>query len=254
MLMYGEGAQGLADSRGLTIDEANATIKKVLKAMPNIDKTSQVVNQFAEQKGYVETISGHIRRLPDAKQNKDLGKKSRAIRQSFNCVVQGSGAFCTNTALIIIRNVFRQYHLKSKLVITVHDSVVLDVHPDEVKIVPALVKKLMQTLPIPEFILNISDFPTLKVADKYKINDKQFRFPLFAEVSFGKTYGDDLDYDFAESNKLGIETYYKMQKEIKLKLDYYNTKLATTDDEDKKAKIVEERDMVVQKITDKYEK
>ena len=45
-----------------------------------------------------------------------------------------------------------------------------------------------------------------------------------------------------------------MQKEIKYKLDYYNTKLAATDGEDKKAAIVEERDRVVQEITDKYEK
>ena len=43
MLMYGEGAQGLSESRGLSMDEAEATIKKVLRAMPKIDKANQLV-------------------------------------------------------------------------------------------------------------------------------------------------------------------------------------------------------------------
>ena len=253
MLMYGEGAQGLADSRGLTMDEANETINKVLKAMPNIDKTSQIVNQFAEQCGFVSTISGHVRRLPDATQSKDLSKKSRAIRQAFNSVVQGSGAYCTNTALIILRNLIRKYQLKSRIVITVHDSIVLDVHPSEIKIVPLLAKQVMEHLPIPNFILKDSDFPDLKIADKYRVDKEHFRFPLIAEMAFGKTYGDDLDFSYNEYHQLGnIETYYDYAKKCKLVSDTYNTKLKNTNDDDEKAKIVKDRDQKLSEIHQQY--
>ena len=150
-------------------------MQKVLGAMPTLSKVIDAVHNFVEQRGYVETIRGHVRRLPDAKYG-SYGSKARALRQSFNALVQGSGANVTNTALIKVREVLRGY--KSELVATVHDSIVLDVHPDEVMVVPKLVKEIMEQVEIPAFILNIADFPDLQIDDKYKINDKQFRFPV----------------------------------------------------------------------------
>ena len=251
-LLYGESPQGLSESRGLTLEEAQQVYDKVLSAMPQMQKAIEVTEDFVEQRGYVETIAGHVRRLPEATQSLDYGKKSRAIRQSFNAVVQGSGAYCTNTALIIIRNTLRKYGLKSRIVITVHDSIVLDVHPDEINIVPAMAKKIMEHLPIQNFILNINDFPTLKIADKYKINDTQFRFPLFGEIAFGKTYGDDLDFDFDDYKALGIDKYYQFSMECKYIEDKANTDLSNEDDNDKKAEIVKQRDQRLEEIRNKY--
>lgn len=253
MLMYGESAQGLSESRGLSLDEAKATIKKVLKAMPNIDKTSQVVQAFAKQRGYVETISGHVRRLHDAMSNNKF-KQSRAIRQSFNAVIQGSGAVCTNTALIILRKLIYKYHLKSRIVITVHDSIVFDVHPSEIMIIPVLAKRVMEHLPISQLILNVKDFPDLKIADKYQINDQQFRFPLFAEGEWGKYYADGLDFDINELKQLGgnAEKYYEYGMKCKYVSDTYNTKLSSVDDENKKAEIVKIRDDKLAKIKSEY--
>ena len=85
--MYGESPQGLVDSRGLTMEEAQETFKKVLSAMPRMEQVIELTNAFVEQRGYVETISGHVRRLPEAMQNRNPALKSRAIRQAFNCVV-----------------------------------------------------------------------------------------------------------------------------------------------------------------------
>lgn len=252
MLLYGESPQGLVDSRGLTMEEAQDTFHKVLSAMPQMEKVIEITNSFAEQQGYVETISGHVRRLPEATQNRNPALKSRAIRQCFNAVVQGSGAVCTNTALIYIRKAIRDYHLKSRIVITVHDSIVLDVHPSEINIVPKLAQQIMQHLPIKNFILNTDDYKDLKVADKYKINDHQFRFPLFAEMAFGKTYGDDLDFDQAECDKLGIEKYYQYSMECKKYKDIYNTQLKTEKAEDKKAEIVDKMNNKLAEIKKSY--
>lgn len=251
-VLYGEGPQGLADSRGLSLDEAKETINRVMKAMPGIDRTSQVVQEFAKQRGYVETISGHVRRLPEAQDAHNPAKQSRAIRQSFNAVIQGSGSYCTNTALYLIRKAIKKFNLKSRIVITVHDSIVLDVHPSEMMIIPKLAKKIMEHLPIPELICKRSDYPDLKVADKYAINDKLFRFPLFAEGEFGKTYGDALDLDMDELAQLGAETYYQYGMECKLVNDTYNTQLKDEQDDDKKADIVKTRDTKLGEIHKKY--
>ncbi len=252
MLMYGEGPQGLADSRGLSMDEAQATIKKVLKAMPGIDKTSQTVQEYAKQNGYVTTISGHVRRLPNAMTKINPAKQSRALRQSFNCVIQGSGAVCTNTALILIDKALRDYHLKSRLVITVHDSLMLDCPKSEIPTVPMMAQAIMQHLPIKEFILEDKDFSKLKIADKYRINDHQFRFPLIANIEWGRSYGNGLKFDLKECKQLGIDKYYEYGMKKKLIDDTYNTQLEAESDDDKKAQIVKKRDTKDQQLHDSY--
>ena len=236
------------------MEEAQDTFHKVLSAMPQMEKVIEITNKFAEQRGYVETISGHVRRLPEATQNRNPALKYRAIRQCFNAVVQGSASVCTNTALIYIRKAIRDYHLKSRIVITVHDSIVLDVHPSEINIVPKLAQQIMQHLPIKNFILNLDDYKDLKVADKYKINDHQFRFPLFAEMAFGKTYGDDLDFswdEFDDFNK-DIGTYYQYSMECKKYKDIYNTQLKNEKEEDKKAEIVDKMNNKLAEIKKRY--
>lgn len=237
--MYGETEQGLAETLHCSLDEAKDTMQKVLGAMPTLSKVIDAVHDFVEQRGYVETIRGHVRRLPDAKYG-NYGSKSRALRQSFNALVQGSGANVTNTALIKIREALRGY--KSELVATVHDSIVVDVHPDEVMVVPKLVKHLMEQVEISNFILNIADFPDLKIDDKYKINDTQFRFPLFAEIEFGHAYGEELDYDPDLINQVGMEKYYDYAKKVKYSKDKLNTDLASEEDEAKKEQLVQEHE------------
>lgn len=238
-LMYGETEQGLAETLHSSLEEAKDTMQKVLGAMPTLSKVIDAVHNFVEQRGYVETIRGHVRRLPDAKYG-SYGSKARALRQSFNALVQGSGANVTNTALIKVREVLRGY--KSELVATVHDSIVLDVHPDEVMVVPRLVKEIMEQVEIPTFILNIADFPDLRIDDKYKINDKQFRFPLFAEIEFGHVYGEELDYDVDLISQVGMDRYYDYAKKVKYSKDKLNTDLGKEDDEDKKEQLVKEHD------------
>ena len=82
-LMYGETEQGLAETLHSSLEEAKDTMQKVLGAMPTLSKVIDAVHNFVEQRGYVETIRGHVRRLPDAKYG-SYGSKARALRQSFN--------------------------------------------------------------------------------------------------------------------------------------------------------------------------
>ena len=109
-------------------------------------------------------------------------------------------------------------------------------------VVPRLVKEIMEQVEIPAFILNIADFPDLRIDDKYKINDKQFRFPLFAEIEFGHVYGEELDYDVDLIGQVGMDRYYDYTKKVKYSKDKLNTDLGNEDDEDKKEQLVKEHD------------
>ena len=232
--IYGESEMGLADTLGIDIDEANRIMDKVLGALPQLKQAIEVTQEFASKYGYVETISGHRRRLPDAKSG-DRKIKSRALRQAFNAVVQGSGSYCTNVAIILIRNEILKHGYKSRIVNTVHDSIVLDVHPDELDIVPYMAKNIMENLPISSFILNIADYPQLNIAGKYKINDTQFRFPMFAVPEWGRSYADGFELDYSKLELLGLDEYYNYSIEGKQVNDVYNTRIANVSEDTKEA-------------------
>lgn len=251
--MYGESEQGLAETLKESVEDAKVTMDKVLGAMPQLSHVIDIVHDFVEQRGYVETILGHRRRLPEAMSKANFGAKSRALRQSFNALIQGSGANTTNTALIEIRKQLRERGFKAKIVATVHDSIVIDVPRDEVLIVPLMAKFIMEHVALPQFIVNMDRVPDLKVADKYKINDKQFRFPLFAEIEFGQVYGQELEFDVDKIKQMGLDNYMNFAKEEKFINDSYNTKLGKAKEQEEKEQILEQQEQALKDLEIKYQ-
>lgn len=220
-ILYGMSIGGLADSLGESEKDAQVTYNKVMSAMPKTEKYIEGIHSFVEKYGYVETIQGNYRRLPEA-QYGSYGEKQRALRQSFNASCQGSGPYITNSALIEIRNWLRDNNMKSKLILTVHDSIVVDVHPDEVFEVTEKVKYIMEHLPIKEFILDATGY---NVPERWDLGNGKMRFPMFSEIEMGHTYGDDLDWDSEEAKTFpDVETYYNFSMETKRTNDVYNQK------------------------------
>lgn len=196
-LIYGMGPEGLANdlsAEGIKINETEAEelIQKVLNSKPGLEDTINKTQEMARTKHYVETIAGFRRRLGTVGSS-DKGQANRALRQSFNARVQGSGAYCTNNALIIADRIFQQLHLKSRIVMTVHDSVVTDVHPDEIEIVGKVMKGAFEHLKLPQLLNNKTD--GLNVPEKYDLGNGYFRLPLSGEMELGCNYNDDIDYD-----------------------------------------------------------
>lgn len=195
--LYGETAVGIADTltkdgAPTTVEEAQDLFDKIMGAKPQMKEEIERTQAQAQSKHYVETISGFRRRL-NMVNSIDKGTANRALRQSFNARVQGSGAYCTNNALIMADALFQKLNLKSKIVMTVHDSIVVDCHPDEVKTVAKLMKASFENLNIPALVNNkIND---LDVPDKYNLGNGYFRLPLVGEVELGANYNDDIDYD-----------------------------------------------------------
>jgi len=91
------------------------------------------VKRFAEKHGYVVSPLGRVRRLPDAQNHTDFKKKSSALRQALNAPVQATAADLTAYTMIRAQRFLEKMDMKSKLVLTVHDSIVFSAVPEEVE-------------------------------------------------------------------------------------------------------------------------
>ena len=88
---------------------------------------------------------GRRRYLPDIT-SIDWGKKSYSERCALNTPIQGTGADIMKMAMILIHKRLRQEKLKSKILLQIHDEVVLNVYKDEEEIVKKLVKESMENI------------------------------------------------------------------------------------------------------------
>lgn len=250
-LLYGMSTKTFAEDWNETEEEAQKTVDKVLGAMPGVGKAIKLANAFCELYGYVQTLGGNYRRLPDAMNKKNRIAYERAIRQCFNAIIQGSGPIFTNTSLYLVNDYLEEHHLKSVIVATVHDSILLDVHPDEVEEVAKMTKHIMENLPLDILKVKYSDFGLTPndIPSKYNIDGTYFRFPMFAEYEAGAQYGDELELNFDELHSYGtLHDYCRVYKREEYINDKYDTLLNETSDNDKKDEIQEERKKAVEEF------
>lgn len=116
---YGGGAKKLAATTGITEDHAKFVIDSYYKQFSGITKWKHSVIATARSKGYVETLSGRRRRLPDLYSSDDFSR-SRAERQAVNAVVQGSAADICKQAMIDTFDAFKD--TGARLLVQVHDE------------------------------------------------------------------------------------------------------------------------------------
>jgi DNA polymerase I-like protein with 3'-5' exonuclease and polymerase domains len=124
-LMYGRGAESVAKQVKIRKDEAEAIIKNFFAKYPTAARWLQITRNFATAHGFVFNHFGRIRRLPHINSS-DREKVAEAERQAVNAPIQGSAADMTGVALIRIWKQLRNQNLKARLILTVHDSIVLE--------------------------------------------------------------------------------------------------------------------------------
>jgi|SaaInlV_100m_DNA_2_1039680.scaffolds.fasta_scaffold00140_22 DNA polymerase I-like protein with 3'-5' exonuclease and polymerase domains len=121
---YGGGAGKLADSAGITVAHARNVINQYYEQFSTLSKWKNSVVRQAQRDGFVTTISGRKRRLPDIN-SADNADRSRAERQSVNAVVQGSASDICKKAMI---KSFKELNGSgAKLLVQVHDELVVNV-------------------------------------------------------------------------------------------------------------------------------
>jgi len=151
-IIYGQSAFGLSQSLGIPRKEAATIIDEYWKQYPAIKTYMNTTINFAKEYGYVQTLMGRRRYLRDIN-SANFTVRGFAERNAINAPIQGSAADMIKLAMINIHKRMRALpHLKSKMILQVHDELLFDVHKSEIDEVKVLVKEEMEkamTLEVP---------------------------------------------------------------------------------------------------------
>lgn len=129
-IMYCRGANSIGEQLGKSTKWAEELIANFNKSFPKIAEYSQKVIYQAEKLGYVNTLFGRKRRLPDMKLPRDSWEYKEAYRQCLNAVIQGTAGDIMKLALINVATNPRMKELGVEIRMTIHDEMICEV-PEE---------------------------------------------------------------------------------------------------------------------------
>lgn len=143
-IIYGISAFGLSERLGISRTESKNLIESYFKTYPQVQKyISDSVNN-AKEKGYVETIFGRKRYLPDINSHNSV-VRSFAERNAVNAPIQGSAADIIKIAMVNIDRRFEKENIKSQMILQVHDELNFNVLEEELEQVKQIVIEEMQS-------------------------------------------------------------------------------------------------------------
>ncbi len=143
-IAYGVGAFGLAQRVGISRSEAKEAIEKYYATYTGVRHyMTNIPEQGRQQQGVVKTIFGRIRKLTDLN-NSNHNLRTRAEREAINAPIQGTAADLVKLAMIKIYQRLKAEGLKSRMLLQVHDELLLEVIPEELNQVKELVKTEME--------------------------------------------------------------------------------------------------------------
>jgi DNA polymerase-1 len=144
-LSYGQGSHGLAQQTGLSHEEADRFIKNYFARYPQVKEYIERTKRQANEQGYVETLLGRRRYFPELKREKVRGHIAAAAhRMAINAPIQGTAADILKIAMLHLYQALHERNLKSRMILQVHDELVLEVPEDEIDTVAPLVKEIME--------------------------------------------------------------------------------------------------------------
>ena len=129
-LAYGMESYGLAQRLGIPVDEAAEILNAYFAAFPNVKAYMERTVQEARKKGYTETLFGRRRLIPELSSS-NFRVRQAGERQAMNAGIQGLAADIFKVALVRLDSALEDAGLRSRLILQVHDEVILEVPPDE---------------------------------------------------------------------------------------------------------------------------
>jgi len=143
-VIYGMSGYGLEQATGFSREEAEKFIASYFKKYPGVKKYLEDTKQEAREQGYVQTILGRRRYLPEINSpNRNI--KEAAERMAINMPVQGTSADIIKAAMVKLFKEMKDRELKSLLLLQVHDELIFEVPDEELKIMKELVSRIMAT-------------------------------------------------------------------------------------------------------------
>ena len=142
-IIYGVSAFGLSAQTDLSRTESKELIDTYYATYPNLRNYIQKQIHFAQENGYVETVLGRRRYLPDIHSRNQV-VRGAAERNAVNAPIQGSAADIIKIAMIRIDDELMRRQLQTRMLLQVHDELVFDVPKTELEIVKPLIKEAME--------------------------------------------------------------------------------------------------------------
>lgn len=140
---YGLSAFGLAQNLGIDNNEGKVMIDEYFNRFPNILNYINETKEFAKEHGYVQTLLGRRRYLPDINSG-NWNVRGFAERVAINMPIQGTAADVIKLAMINIHNWLNENKKQSRMLLQVHDELVFEIHDSEQEEVPAKIIELME--------------------------------------------------------------------------------------------------------------
>ena len=163
-VIYGMSAFRLARDLGISRTDAQNFIKTYFERYKGVTSFIETTLEKARTEGFVSTMGGHIRKIAEINSSNKVVRQA-AERMAVNSVIQGSAAEIVKLAMISIDAELSKQNMKSKLILQVHDEVILEVPEDELEKASALVKECM-------------------------INAVRLSIPLRVSIESGRTWGE----------------------------------------------------------------
>ncbi|MES2961514.1 MAG: DNA polymerase I [Pseudomonadota bacterium] len=162
-IIYGISAFGLARQLDIPRQEAAIYIKSYLETYPGIDISMKNYIELARKNGYVQTLSGRKCFIRDIN-NKNPMIRAEAERLAINAPIQGSAADIIKKAMIRLSKRFKEENLQSKIILQIHDELIVEAPENEVEIATKILKYEMENAAILDVPLKVD----VTVADCWK--------------------------------------------------------------------------------------
>lgn len=144
-LIYGMSAYGLMRYADLTMAEAENFMRAYFARFPGVRRYLDEVRRQASDQGYVETLLGRRRYFPELKTRTDQSLRNREEREAINAPIQGTAADIIKIAMLRIPKALKEKGLSAKMLLQVHDELVLECPQEELAPTARVVREVMET-------------------------------------------------------------------------------------------------------------
>jgi DNA polymerase-1 len=141
-IVYGISSFGLSQDLSISVKEASEYIEQYFKTYPGVKAFLDRLVADAKENGYVTTLFGRRRPVPELASSNFM-QRSFGERVAMNSPIQGTAADIMKIAMIRVWEALRDANLKSKLILQVHDELVIETYLDEVDVVKSILTEQM---------------------------------------------------------------------------------------------------------------
>ena len=142
-IIYGISSYGLSENLNIPTYEAKGFIENYLNTYPGIKEYMDKTIKDAHELGYVKTLFNRIRIIPEL-QNKNYMIRQAGERMALNTPIQGTSADIIKKAMVEVQNKIKEKNLKSKMILQIHDELVIDTKKDELEEIKDILKTTME--------------------------------------------------------------------------------------------------------------